>query len=26
MVGKLQEEYAQKIPKDWWDVVMKAAA
>jgi tripartite ATP-independent transporter DctP family solute receptor len=26
MVGKLQEEYAQKIPKEWWDVVMKAAA
>jgi TRAP-type transport system periplasmic protein len=26
MVGKLQEEYAQKIPRDWWEAVMKAAA
>jgi TRAP-type transport system periplasmic protein len=26
MVGKLQEEYAQKIPKDWWTAVMQAAA
>jgi len=24
-VTKLQEEYAKKIPKDWWDAVMKAA-
>jgi tripartite ATP-independent transporter DctP family solute receptor len=24
-VVKLQEEYAKKIPKDWWDAVMKAA-
>ena len=25
-VTRVQEEYAKKIPKDWWDTVMKAAA
>ena len=24
-VTKLQEEYAKKIPRDWWETVMKAA-
>jgi TRAP-type transport system periplasmic protein len=24
-VTKLQEDYAKKIPKEWWDTVMKAA-
>ena len=24
-VTKVQEEYAKKIPKDWWDAVLKAA-
>lgn len=25
-VGKVQQDYAGKVPKDWWDTVMKAAS